>query len=63
MFIVDQVSRIVLQFQRAWFKTFVFHGVNQGGPNTAKVIIVGTICLFLLQGLDPDRYRILPSEL
>ena len=28
-----------------------------------KVLILDTICLFLLPGLDPDTYRILPSEL
>ena len=63
MFIVDQVSTIVLQFPRAWFQALVFHGVNRGGPDTAKVLILDTIFLFLLPGLDPDRYRILPSEL
>ena len=32
MFFVDKLSRIVAQFPRAWFQTFVFRGVIRGRP-------------------------------
>ena len=42
MFFVDKLSRIVAQFPRAWFQTFVFRGVIRGRPAVLYPFYCGT---------------------